>query len=202
MTEEPKRPDTEEPTSPLPANDLTEQPAAPPEDLVRELEALRQKLDEVQKNARTFKDHFLRKAAEFENFKRRTEAESQGLIRYANETLLASLLPVVDDIVRSLKAGADVKDPEAFYRGIEMVHAKFMKVLAQAGVQPFDSAGRPFDVGYHDALLQVEQPGIAPGTVIEEVERGYMLHDRVLRHAKVVVASGPHAGEAGKDTDA
>jgi molecular chaperone GrpE len=195
MTEETKPQHNGEPAEEPSEAAPTEQSPPPPEDLIRELETLRQKLDEVQKNAETFKDHLLRKAAEFENFKRRTEAESLTLIRTANEYLLSSLLPVVDDLQRSLKAGAGGKDPESFYRGIELVAAKFMKILQQQGVTPFESAGKPFDVDYHDALLQVETPGTAPGTVLEEVDRGYMLYDRILRHAKVVVAAAPHKGD-------
>lgn len=200
MTEETKPQQDGEPAESPSEAAPTEQFPPPPEDLLRELETLRQKLDEVQKNAETFKDHLLRKAAEFENFKRRTEAESLTLVRTANEYLLSSLLPVVDDLQRSLKAGGGGKDPEAFFRGIELVAAKFMRILQQQGVTPFESAGKPFDVAYHDALLQVEAPGTAPGTVLEEVDRGYMLYDRILRHAKVVVAAAPHGGDTSPGT--
>jgi molecular chaperone GrpE len=159
-------------------------------------EDLTRKLEEAQKAAEGYRDQFLRKAAEFENFKRRTDAEYLSLVRNANESLLSSLIPVVEDFARSFKAGKDQKEGEAFYRGVELIYQKFTKVLEQLGLVPFESLGKSFDVSYHDALLQLPRADVPPGTVIEEVERGYMYQDRVLRHAKVIVSSAPEA-EAG-----
>jgi molecular chaperone GrpE len=160
-----------------------------------QLASPRAQLDEAQRLSDTFKDQLLRKAAEFENYKRRVESETASLIKSANEGLLLSLLPVVDDFARSMKAGKEKKDYEAFYAGVEMIHSKFLKLLEKYGVVPFDSAGKPFDVGFHDALLQTYQKDIPPHTVVQEVERGYMLFDKVLRHAKVVVSATPDATE-------
>ena len=157
--------------------------------------SLRVQLDEAQRLADTFKDQLLRKAAEFENYKRRVESESAAIMRSANEGLLLSMLPVVDDFARSMKAGKEHKDHEAFYTGVEMIHSKFLKVLERFGVTPFDSVGKPFDVGLHDALLQVPRTDVEPHIVVEEVERGYMLFDRVLRHAKVIVSTAPDEPE-------
>jgi molecular chaperone GrpE len=156
---------------------------------------LRAERDEAQRLADTYKDQMLRRAAEFENYKRRVESESAAIMRSANEGLLFALLPVVDDFVRSLKAGKEAKDAEAFYSGVEMIHTKLLKVLERFGVVPFDSVGTPFDVGFHDALLQIPRADVDPHTVVEEVERGYMLFDRVLRHAKVVVSAAPETPE-------
>ncbi len=158
--------------------------------------ALRTQLDEALRLSDTFKDQMLRKAAEFENYKRRVESESAAIMRSANEGVLLSLLPVVDDLSRSLKVGRDHKDFEAFYSGVEMIYAKFQKVLERFGVTPFDSVGKPFDVDLHDALLQVPRADVEPHTVVEEVERGYMLFDRVLRHAKVIVSTSTGEPEA------
>ncbi len=160
------------------------------------LAAIHLQLEEAQRLADTFKDQLLRKAAEFENYKRRVESENAAITRSANESLLFALLPVLDDIARSLKAGKELKDCEAFYAGVEMVQGKFLKVLERYGVIPFASEGKPFDVGLHDALLQIPREDVDPHTVIEEVERGYMIYDRVLRHAKVVVSAAPEATEA------
>jgi molecular chaperone GrpE len=156
---------------------------------------LRAQLEETQRLADTYKDQMLRRAAEFENYKRRVESEGAAIMRSANEGLLAALLPVVDDFARSLKVGKEQKDNEAFYTGVELINAKLLKVLERYGVVPFESVGRPFDVSVHDALLQIPRPDVAPHTVIEEVERGYMLFDRVLRHAKVVVSAEPETLE-------
>lgn len=166
-----------------------------------ELDVLKHKIEEVQKQANAFKDQFLRKAAEFENYKRRTENDSAGLIRYANEALINSLLPILNDVVRSLKAGSENKDYDAFYRGVELIHSKFSKILEIQGLIPFESVGKPFDVEYHDALLQMPKEGVPPHTVIEEVERGYKLNDKVLRHAKVIVSAAPSPAEESATTN-
>ena len=166
-------------------------------------EILRAKFEEAQRSAESYKDQFLRKAAEFENYKRRTEAEFLQLVRNANEELLYALVPILEDFARSFKAGND--PGEGFAKGMELIYQKFAKVLEQQGLVPFESMGKSFDVGFHDALLQVPRGDVPPGTVVEEVERGYMLHDRVLRHAKVIVSAAPVDGsdsQAGPaDTD-
>lgn len=187
MTEEQQNPEHETEQQNQPANDLP----PPGETPDNGLESLKTKIDDLQKAADASRDQLLRKAAEFENYKRRAENEYQNLIRNANEGLLLSLLPVVDDFYRMMKSGATNRDSEAFLKGVELVYAKFMKTLQLQGVTPFESAGKPFDVGYHDALLQLPRADVPPHTVIEEVERGYMLNDKVLRHAKVVVSSEP-----------
>jgi molecular chaperone GrpE len=171
------------------------QPDSPPTSDIdaahRTIEQLQKQLEEVQRVADTHKDQLLRKAAEFENFKRRSESEFANVIKNANEGLIAALLPIISDFVRSLKAGADKRDYEALYKGIELIYTKMMKTLESRGLQSFDSVGKPFDVEYHDALLQVPSTDVPPHTVIEEVERGYTLNDRVLRHAKVIVSAAP-----------
>jgi molecular chaperone GrpE len=162
-------------------------PPAPPV----EQENLTAQLQEAQKTAETLRDQLLRKAAEFENYKRRTEIDFAALIKSANENLLFAILPVLDDLTRSLKAGNEQKDSDAFYRGVELIQAKLSKVLESFGLSTFVSVGRQFDVAYHDALLQIPRTDVPPHTVIEEVEKGYVLNEKVLRHAKVIVSSTP-----------
>ncbi len=176
-----------------PSNEPQESPAA--ENTQQPSEGLQKLLEEAQKSADSYKDQFLRKAAEFENFKRRTEADFGNTIRMANEGLILALLPTISDFMRSLKAGQEQKDYDAFYKGVELIYNKLMKTLESRGLQPFDSVGKPFDVHYHDALLQVPNGDVPAHTVLEEVEKGYMLHDKVLRHAKVIVSSAP-AGDS------
>jgi molecular chaperone GrpE len=161
------------------------------------------RLEELQKNLDMLKDQLLRKAAELENVKRRVEAETLTTIQYANEYLLSSLIPVLDDFSRSFKAAGKEGNGESFAKGIELIHQKLTRILEQQGLVPFESAGKPFDVNFHDALLQMPRSDVPPGTVIEEVERGYMFKDRVLRHAKVVVSSAPqdNADTTEKGTD-
>ena len=167
---------------------------------VSEVDQLQFKLEELQKAADTYKDKFLRKAAELENFKRRSEADFVNLIKNANEGLLTALLPILNDFVRSLKSGKEQKDHDAFYSGVELIFNKFSKILEAQGLIPFDSVGKPFDVEYHDAVLLIPRDGVPPSTVLEEVERGYKLFDKVIRHAKVIVSAAPDNESKNEDT--
>lgn len=175
-------------------NNLDESPITEPE-----VDEVRIQLDETRRLAEQYKDQLLRKAAEFENYKRRAEIDFANLVRNANEGLVLALLPVLDDFARSLKAGIEKKDFESFLKGIELIQAKLTKILENQGLSPFESVGKPFDVDYHDALLQVPRADIPPHTVVEEVERGYKFNDRVLRHAKVIVSTEPSVPEEDHD---
>jgi len=182
--------------------------SGPSEARSADIAALNEKLAEAQKAAEQIKDQLLRKAAEFENYKRRTEGEYANLIRSANESLILSLLPVLDDLSRSLRSGKERPDFDVFCRGIELIQNKLTRTLEGEGLKAFESKGKPFDVQFHDALLLVPSPDVPPHTVVDEVEQGYMLNDRVLRHAKVIVSAEPKSagpGESGgteKETDA
>ncbi len=208
MTQEPL--EQQPPEKELAGDTSADQSAAPgsPEASDAEIAALNAKLADAVKAAEQWKDQLLRKAAEFENYKRRTEGEYANLIRSANENLLLALLPVLDDFSRSLKSGKEKPDFDLFTRGIELIQNKLTRILEGEGLKVFPSAGKPFDVQFHDALLMVPSSTVPPHTVVEEVEPGYMLNDRVLRHAKVIVSSGPEAtgpeGQARmeKDSDA
>jgi len=155
---------------------------------------------ELERQAEYYKDLFLRKAAEFDNYKRRTDVETSAVIRFANEDLIMAILPIVDDVERSLKNSKDQKDSPLF-RGIELIYQKMMRILEAQGVRPFETVGKKFDVHFHDALLQVPKEGVPPHTVVEEVEKGYMFHDKVLRHAKVIVAAEGDAEQQAVDTE-
>lgn len=105
----------------------------------------RAQLAEARKSAEAYKDQLLRKAAEFENYKRRTEAEYLSLMKSAREGVLASLIPVVEDFARSMKSAADGAVTESFVKGVGLIYQKLIKVLEQQGLSPFDSLGKPFD---------------------------------------------------------
>ncbi len=150
-------------------------------DSIEKIESLRKEIDE-------YKDKLLRKAAEFENYKRRTENDQLNLLKYAAESFIIKLLPTVDDFERSLQHVENAKDPESIKEGIKLVYDKLIKVLNEQGVTKIESRGKPFDVHFHEALMQRPAENVAPHTVLEEVEKGYMYKDRVIRHAKVVVS--------------
>jgi molecular chaperone GrpE len=162
--------------------------AAPDDDRFAELQA---RLEQLQKENEALKDRYLRKAAEFENYKRRTEQEFASFTKYAYEQLLVDILPVLDDFERSLNVSKDRREFGPFYKGVELIFEKFKSILNAKGVQPIESVGQTFDVDLHDALMQVSRDDVAPNTIVEEVERGYKYNDKVIRHAKVVVAKEP-----------
>lgn len=172
-----------------------------------ELAALRKKNEELELAVSQLKDQFLRKAAEFDNYKKRTEAETISVIRFANEDLLLKILPVVDDLERSLRtlgksggaegaAAANSAPPKeaAFIEGVGLIFGKLKKTLEQVGLKPFEAVGTPFNTELHDALLQVPRDDVPDHTVVEEIDRGYLLHDRVIRHARVIVSTKPDTG--------
>ncbi|MCZ7558139.1 MAG: nucleotide exchange factor GrpE [Bacteroidia bacterium] len=144
------------------------------------------------------RDQLLRRVAEFENFKRRTREEKDVLIKYGNEGLLLGLLPVLDDFERSLDAGKTHPDFTSFFAGVEIIYGKLLRTLEQRGLTAMDAKGKPFDVDFHDALLQVPTSDAEPGTVLDVAEKGYLLHDKVIRHAKVTVAIEPPDTGAGE----
>lgn len=135
------------------------------------------------------KDKFIRLYSEFENFRRRTAKEKLDLIQSANEGLLKTLLPVMDDVERAEKAfqNRDDKELEGFF----LIHNKFRKVLDQAGLKAMDlKAGSDFDADLHEAITQVPVTDDAlNGKIVDVVEKGYLLNEKVVRHAKVVVGS-------------
>lgn len=162
-----------------PAGDTEEETGTPEEILKLENQILQ------------FKDQYLRKAAEFENYKKRTDAEISNVYRYANENLIFELLPVLDDFNRIMKTWDKNHDQEAFRKGIEIVYDKFKNILGKQGLKEMDAVGQPFDVNLHEALMQSETAEFEPNTVAGVVEEGYYLKDKVLRHARVIVSKLP-----------
>ena len=149
------------------------------------------KTDELQAQVSILKDTLLRKAAEFENYKKRTDSEISSYLKFANENLLIDLLPVLDDFDRVMKAWNDKHDVETFKKGIEMIYDKFKNTLEKQGLKEIESDGKAFDVNLHDALLQTPNPELPANTVLETIEKGFYLKDKVIRHAKVIVSANP-----------
>jgi molecular chaperone GrpE len=148
-----------------------------------EIQRLKLELDE-------YKDLFLRKAAEFENFKKRKQGEFAALINSAEESLIAELLPVLDDLQRLLQHTQDEQwNREAFLRGSQLIHDKLTDLLTSRGLRPIEAVGTPFNPELHEALLQQSEGGVEPGMVLQEHLRGYRLGDKVLRHTQVVVSA-------------
>ena len=135
------------------------------------------------------RDQLLRRTAEMENMRRRHQQEREQLIFEANRRLILDLLSVVDDLERTLEHASQEKDPMT--QGIELVLKNFQKTLERYGVKPMQTAGEIFDPMKHDAMMQEPRADLAPGAITKEIQRGYLLNDSVLRHAKVIVAREP-----------
>ncbi len=134
-----------------------------------------------------YKNLYLRKSAEFENFKKRKRQEFEALIQSAEESLIASLLPVLDDLDRVSVNGE--ADNESLLQGIQLIREKLWNILAARGLAPIEAVGNPFNPELHEAIMQQEEEGQEADIVLQEHERGFKLGDRVIRHTKVVVSS-------------
>ena len=155
-----------------------------------------EKIADLEAQVKEWHDKFLRKAAEFENYKRRTENDQFNLINYAAESFITKLLPVIDDFERSLQHIDDDTNVDAVKEGIKLVYEKLLKVLDEQGVKKMKVKGEPFNVDYHDALMQRQDDSVPPHTILEEIEKGYLYRDKVIRHAKVIVSEETSSDES------
>ena len=146
--------------------------------------------DEVQRQRDDYYDRLLRKTAEFDNFRKRTERERQALADAAAADLLEDLLPLLDDLERALKAESGTEGAEAYRKGVELIHLRLTDILRKRGVRPIEAVGADFDPHFHQAVAHEPSPAHREGEVIEEFRRGYMLGDRLLRASMVKVAKG------------
>ena len=147
-------------------------------------------MEELKKERDELKEQLVRKAAEFENQRKRHLKEKQELIDYANERLLYRLLEILDDMSAAVEAGNKSSDFEALLKGISMIQQKSMKIFGEFGVKPMeDPVGKEFDVNLHEAMMAMNSDK-PEGTVLQAFQPGYMMHDKVLRHAKVITSNG------------
>lgn len=146
-----------------------------------ELEKLKNEVLEQQQRA-------LRAQADFDNFRRRTLKEKEELAKYASSKLITELLPVVDNFERALAATEDTPEFESFSKGVSMIFRQLETVLGAEGLTAMNSVGQPFNPEFHQAIMQVESDEYEEGIVVEEVQKGYMLKDKVLRPAMVKVS--------------
>lgn len=165
------------------------------------IQELQERIAQLEKERDDLKDRFLRKAAEFENYKRRTEQELSAFSKYAHEQFIVDLLPVLDDFERSLQISKERREFGPFYKGVELIYKKFSNLLESKGVKPIEAEGKPFDVDLHNALMQVPKDNVDPNTVIEEVEKGYLYNDKIIRYAKVIVAKEPDGDNPQDETN-
>lgn len=151
------------------------------EELEKELETAQEAIEEQ-------KDKYLRLSAEFDNYRKRTMKEKAELILNGGEKSLSSILPVVDDFERAIKTMETATDVQAVKEGVELIYNKFMATLAQNGVKVIETKDQPLNTDYHEAIAVIPAPSEAQkGKILDCVQTGYTLNDKVLRHAKVVV---------------
>ena len=181
-------------TDPEMAKNKVEPESTPPdeqiidseEDPIKELEA---KLEAKEKEAVETYDRLLRTSAEFDNYKKRSSREMEEFRKFANQALIKELLSVVDNLELAMNSTNDHKAIDKdLLQGLEMTHKEILKVFERFNVKPIDAKGQPFDPTFHEAVMQEETNDSPKNTVINELQRGYMIHDRLLRPSMVVVA--------------
>jgi len=143
---------------------------------------------QAQEELQIYQDKYMRLAAEFENYKRRAQRDQSDAIRYANESLLKNLLSTLDNLERAIQCGKDAGASGSLLEGVELTHKQFLETVGKLGVRQVSSTGSLFDPSMHQAVAQVESETAEPNTVVEEFQKGYFLHDRILRPAMVTVA--------------
>lgn len=147
-------------------------------------------------------DRLLRLQADFENYRKRIQKEQANLIRYGAENALREILPVIDNVERAVESVRKHDDSNSQLReGIELILSQFLNALEKLGVQPIEAVGQPFDPNKHDALLRVHAPDSMEGLVVEEVRKGYYLHDKVLRPAQVTVGTSQPVQDSGPTSE-
>lgn len=143
---------------------------------------------ELQQAHAELKDKQLRLLAEFENYKKRTSRERQDLLSYASKDTMLALLPVLDDFDRAKKSADDPNTDEKFSEGVTLVYNRLNTILQHLGLKEIESTGQPFDAEWHNAITEIPAPSPEmKGKVIDTIEKGYTLNDKIIRHAKVVV---------------
>jgi molecular chaperone GrpE len=168
--------------------EVSEPTETPPEELPTDPEELQNLVVQKTQEAKENYDRVLRLAAELDNLKKRQERELSEVRQFANENLLRELLPVLDNLERALEHSRQSEAPEALLEGLELVNQDFLKVLGRFGITPLNSVGEQFDPTYHHAVMEEEAPEVVDQTVLKELQKGYLLQNRLLRPAMVVVS--------------
>jgi molecular chaperone GrpE len=145
-------------------------------------------LDKAKQEAHEWHDKYLRLSAEFDNYRKRTLKEKADLLRIANEDLLKDILAVIDDFERGIDTMDKSEDLDALKEGIHLIYNKFGDFIKQKGLKEIEAMGKPFDLDYHEAVTKIPAPSEKlKGSIVDVIEKGYILNDKVVRYAKVVV---------------
>jgi len=168
------------------------------EEKVGELEILSQALGEEKKKTNELSDQLLRLKAEFENFRKRNEKERQNLIAWGKEDILLKQLDLLFVIEQACKSVDGASDLESIKTGLKLIHSEFKRMLKAEGVSIIDALGKQFDLNLHDAVEQVENDNVQDGSILEVLQDGYKIGNKVIKHAKVKVAKNNKKIEKGE----
>ena len=164
-------------------------PASAPSDPTAKADQSAEELERLRREAQEAKDQYLRTLAEIENTKKRVQREKDEFAKYATESCIRELLPIIDGLSQALVAVDKQSDPQAIIKGVHMIYRQLLGVLEKEGVARIPTVGERFDPHLHEAVAQVEaQDGQADGAIVEEVHAGYRMHGKVVRPAMVKVA--------------
>lgn len=174
-----------------PEDTETQAEAEPAEAVSTELETVLARLQEMERALEEQRNLYLRTLADFQNYRRRQNEEMERQRARLLETLMEELLPILDNFERALNAAEATRELEPLLEGVKMTDRQVKALLARFDIHPIEALGRPFDPNFHEAIQRVESSEYEDGIVIDEVERGYRMGERVLRPSKVIVASRP-----------
>ena len=167
--------------------------AKKPEDMTKQ--ELVKKLSETQEEAQDNYDLYMRTYAEMENIKKRGIKEREELAKYANESLIKEILPTIDSLEKAISHAIDDENSSALVEGLELTRDGLMKTLEKAGLEEVEAIGKPFDPNFHEAVSQQKDDTVAPGHVMIELQKGYVLNGRLIRPSTVVISSGKDTNE-------
>jgi molecular chaperone GrpE len=166
-----------------------------------QIDVLKERLEKSEKEYKDLEDRLLRLAAEFDNYKKRTAREFQTIIKNANEELISQLVETLDNFQRALdsalksKSTKNSNDFDSFRKGVELIYQHFIEILRKEGLKEIKAVGEPFDPHLHEAVMQQESEEFPEGVVIDEISKGYILNDKVIKHSKVIVSKGKNSGQ-------
>jgi len=161
------------------------------DDSDKEVVELRDQLEQAQLLAQQNKEQYLRTLADMDNLRKRTQREKEDLSKFANENILREILPVIDNLERAIDHAEQTKSHEGLLEGVEMTLSQFNQLLEKFGVKPVDALGQLFDPAYHQAMGQLESEEYPVNTVVQQMQKGYELNQRLLRPSFVMLAKAP-----------
>ncbi|MCK4503247.1 MAG: nucleotide exchange factor GrpE [Desulfuromonadales bacterium] len=165
----------------------------------KQISELSSQLEQAQIDATAAHDQYLRTMADMDNLRKRTQREKEDLAKFANENILREILPVIDNLERAVEHAEQADDNDGLFEGVQMTLTQFSQLLEKFGVKTVDAIGQQFDPAYHQAMGQLESDEHPANTVIQQMQKGYQLNNRLLRPSFVMLAKAPAVAEAAND---